>query len=258
MKKQSIASLRQLFKAGRFTEELVTELRQDERKGIQQLLNQYDRENRKNEERRRKFMEMTKFEKKAYQRGKRYVAGVDEVGRGPLAGPVVAAAVILPENFQLMGLDDSKQLTEEEKNEFYNIIREQAISYSVEMVESTLVDTMNILGATKFAMKQAVQHLDQTPDHVLVDAVQIEGLTQSQETIIKGDERSVSIAAASILAKVERDRLMRELHHAYPAYGFNSNMGYGTKYHIEQLKKHGITPHHRKSFAPVRKVISSS
>src|SRR5699024_10436985 len=165
----------------------------------------------------------------SYQRGKRYVAGVDEVGRGPLAGPVVAAAVILPENFQLMGLNDSKQLTEEEKNEFYNIIREQAISYSVEMVESTLVDTMNILGATKFAMKQAVQHLDQTPDHVLVDAVQIEGLTQSQETIIKGDERSVSIAAASILAKVERDRLMRELHHAYPVYGFNSNMGYGTK-----------------------------
>jgi len=257
MKKQSIASLKQRFKEGKLSEELVTELRKDERKGVQQLVTQYDRQQLKIEKKKRKFIEMTVFERKAYNQGFQYVAGVDEVGRGPLAGPVVAAAVILPEGFQLPGLNDSKQLKEKERNDFSNIIKEEAISYSVAMIESKMIDTMNILKATEKAMKQSVQQLDKKPDHVLVDAVQIEGLPYSQESIIKGDERSVSIAAASILAKVERDRFMRELHHRYPVYGFNSNMGYGTKYHIEQLREHGIIPHHRKSFAPVRKIISS-
>jgi len=255
MAKQSIAMLKRLFQSGDISEEILIELKQDERKGVRQLIERYEKQKRKEKALRQQFIEMTRYEKRAYDNGAQYVAGVDEVGRGPLAGPVVAAAVILPQDFELLGLNDSKQLNEATRNEFFNIIKEKAICYAISAVESQTIDDMNIYEATKLAMRRSIQQLDRKPDHVLIDAVDLNGISCSQEAVIKGDTKSISIAAASVLAKVTRDHLMKEIHKAYPMYGFNSNMGYGTKYHIEQLKMRGATEYHRKSFAPVREFL---
>lgn len=255
MEKQSIAALKKLFQSGQWTDELVHSLRMDDRKGVQQLLRQHDKKMQKIKEQEEQFLQMTVFEKKAYASGVQYVAGIDEAGRGPLAGPVVVAAVILPEDFKLLGLNDSKQLNESTRNRFSEIIKEEALSYAIVSVDSQTIDRMNIFEATKLAMKQAIRQLQIEPEHILIDAVRLEGIPYSQETIIKGDAKSISIAAASILAKVERDRYMKDLHQQYPMYGFDTHMGYGTKQHLEQLKIHGATPHHRRSFSPVQQVV---
>lgn len=257
MDKKSIAELKQLFKAGTVNEALVANLRMDERKGVQQLVERYDREKQKQRELERKFQEMCWFEQQGYGKGHRFIAGMDEAGRGPLAGPVVAATVILPRDIMLPGLDDSKQLNETTRLSLFDRIKEQAVSYGISIVSNQLIDKLNIFAATKRAMYEAIHQLDPVPDHILIDAVTLDKLPCSSESIVKGDQKSVSIAAASILAKVTRDHIMKKIDTEFPHYGFASNMGYGTKHHISMLGQHGISPYHRKSYAPVRNAQTS-
>ena len=195
-----------------------------------------------------KLIEMKSFERVLWDAGKKYVAGVDEVGRGPLAGPVVTAAVILPEDFDILGVDDSKKLSAKKREELYDLIMEKAVAVSIGRREPEVIDKINILEATKAAMIDAVMGLSVKPDHVLIDAVKLTELDIDQTSIIKGDARSVSIAAASIIAKVTRDREMVEMDEKYPGYAFASNKGYGTKAHYEGLALLGPCPIHRRSF----------
>jgi ribonuclease HII len=230
---------------------LLRKLKKDNRKGVQKIIEQYnqDLQNRKMEQ--EEFSNLTVFEHKLFMQGYSAIAGIDEVGRGPLAGPVVAAAVILPQDFYLAGLNDSKKLSEVKRNEFYEVIREKADSVGIGMIEAEEIDTINIYEATKKAMNQAIANLRKNPDYLLIDAMKL-NTPYPQESIIKGDSKSVSIAAASIIAKVTRDKLMKEYALIYPEYGFDQNAGYGTKRHLDGLGQYGATPIHRKSFAPVR------
>ena len=177
-----------------------------------------------------------------------YICGIDEVGRGPLAGPVVAGAVILPKDCQILYLNDSKQLSEKKREELYDVIMEQAVATGLGYVSPERIDEINILQATYEAMREAIANLSVAPDLLLNDAVTIPGVSIKQVPIIKGDAKSVSIAAASIIAKVTRDRLMVQYDSVFPEYGFASNKGYGAAMHLEALKKYGPTPIHRKSF----------
>ena len=195
-----------------------------------------------------RLAEMLSFERELWGAGKDFIAGVDEVGRGPLAGPVVTAAVILPKDFSLLGVDDSKKLSPKRREELFEQIREAAVCWAIGRREPDRIDEINILEATKEAMLDAIRALPVKPDHVLIDAVRLPGLEMPQTSIIKGDARSVSIAAASILAKVTRDREMVEMAEVYPGYAFESNKGYGTAAHYEGLKALGPCPIHRKTF----------
>ena len=177
-----------------------------------------------------------------------YVAGIDEAGRGPLAGPVVAAAVILPKDIFLPFLNDSKKVTEKRRDVLFDEIKQNAIAYGIGIASNTLIDEINILQATYEAMREAINSLEKTPDVLLVDAVHIPDINIKQVGIVKGDAKSVNIAAASILAKVTRDRIMVEYDKIYPEYGFASNKGYGTATHIAALKEVGPCAIHRKSF----------
>lgn len=255
MDKKSIAVLKELFKAGELNEALIANLKRDERKGVQSLIKSYEKQLLKEKVLAEKFIEMSQYEQKCFANGSQYIAGIDEAGRGPLAGPVVAAAVILPAGFKLLGLDDSKQLNEATRNKFFSLIKEQAVSYGISIIDSQKIDEINIYEATKLAMRSAINQLNPKPDHVLIDAVDLNGLPCTHEAITKGDMKSISIAAASILAKVTRDRIMKKIHNEYPVYDFASNMGYGTKHHMNTLTKNGASPYHRKSFAPVRGVV---
>jgi len=192
--------------------------------------------------------EMLKYEKQLWNSGCEYIAGVDEVGRGPLAGPVVTAAVILPKDFKLLGVDDSKKLSPKKRDELFDQIKEAAVAWSIGRREADRIDEINILEATKEAMVDAVKGLSIRPGHVLIDAVKLKALDIPQTSIIKGDATSVSIAAASIIAKVTRDREMVEMSKIYTGYAFESNKGYGTKAHYEGLKNFGPCPLHRKTF----------
>ena len=192
---------------------------------------------------------MLTHERRLWDSGRSYIAGVDEVGRGPLAGPVVAAAVILPRDFDVLGIDDSKKLSPKKREELFEVIKEKALAWAVGWVGPERIDEINILEATKEAMKQAVQGLSLPPDHVLIDGnFTVRALALPQTAIVKGDANSTSIAAASILAKVTRDRYMEEMDLVYPGYAFASNKGYGTKAHYDGLKAQGPTPIHRKTF----------
>ncbi|MFD1850399.1 ribonuclease HII [Oceanobacillus bengalensis] len=255
MEKLSISVIKQLIKDGEVKEEQIEQLKKDERKGVQKIMKSYEKQIQKERELEKNYLEMCVYENKAYNRGAKFVAGIDEAGRGPLAGPVVACAVILPPDFRLIGLNDSKQLNERVREKFYTIIKERALSYGIGIVDSKTIDEINIFEATKLAMRQAVMQLKPQPDHLLIDAVELTSLPCTSESIIKGDAKSISIAAASVLAKVTRDHIMREIHNEYPAFDFASNMGYGTKHHMDTLLESGATPYHRKSFAPVRNVI---
>ena len=195
-----------------------------------------------------RLVEMKKYEDALHAQGVQYVAGVDEVGRGPLAGPVVTAAVILPADFDVLGVDDSKKLSEKKREELFDIIREKAICYAIGMADEKRIDEINILEATKEAMGKAILDLEIQPEHILIDALTLKDVDIPQTGIVKGDATSVSIAAASILAKVTRDRMMVEYEETYPGYGFAQNKGYGTKAHYEGLDQLGITPIHRRSF----------
>lgn len=188
------------------------------------------------------------FEEKAWQNGYSAVCGVDEAGRGPLAGPVCAAAVILPAGIVIDGLNDSKKLTEKKREALFDVITENAISWSVSLVDETVIDEINILQATYRAMQQAVEGLPRPADFVYVDGNRSEGLTLPHECVVSGDARIPSIAAASIIAKVTRDRLMRDFAVRYPVYGFEKHKGYGSRAHYAALLEHGPCPIHRRTF----------
>lgn len=252
---KTIPMIKKIIDAGNIDKKLIDSLKNDQRKGVQQLWKSYEKKRRKQQQLEKQYEKMCHYERLHYKNGLINIAGIDEAGRGPLAGPVVAAAVILPEEFQLLGLTDSKQLNERERNEFYKIIKEKSVCYNIAIVDNKEIDQINILEATKKAMRSALATLTVSIDHVLIDAVNLDPLPYSSDIIVKGDEKSVTIAAASILAKVTRDQLMEKIHNKYPMYHFDSNKGYGTKMHLESLRKYGITPYHRKSFAPVQKAM---
>lgn len=207
---------------------------------------------KREEKLRSKFIEMTRIENELFGAGFKYIGGVDEVGRGPLAGPVVAACVILPRDFAVLGVDDSKKLSEKRREELALLIKDSALAYGIGMEDEKVIDDINILNATKQAMKRAVEEascmLADRIDYLLFDAMTIDEIDIPQRSIVKGDSKSVSIAAASIMAKVTRDHMMIEYDSIYPGYSFASNKGYGTKAHYEGIKELGICPIHRKTF----------
>lgn len=235
-------------------DEFIKNCKQDTRKGVQTLLQRWLKKMNDQEEKNALFHEMMKYENQLYEKGITYIAGVDEVGRGPLAGPVVAAAVILPKNFYLPGLNDSKKLSEAKREEFYTVISKEAISIGLGIIPAKTIDEVNIYQATKIAMKKALLQLKVKPEHLLVDAMEIP-IEIPQTSIIKGDAKSISIAASSIIAKVTRDQLMKRLATEFPQYGFDKHMGYGTSFHLEAIKKYGILNEHRKSFSPIKEML---
>lgn len=191
------------------------------------------------------------YEDELEKKGIKYIAGVDEVGRGPLVGPVVTACVILPPGYTLEGLTDSKKLSLKKREMYFDIIMKDALSVSVGMKSEDVIDDVNIYEATKLAMYEAINNSKIKPEHVLIDAMKLEELDIPSTSIIKGDLKSITIAAASVIAKVTRDRMLVELDKKYPEYGFAKNAGYGTKQHIEAIEKYGIIKEHRKTFKPV-------
>ena len=190
------------------------------------------------------------YEKELIDKGVKLIGGIDEVGRGPLVGPVVAACVILPLNYKLEGLTDSKKLTEQKREKFYDILIHDAISYGIGIIDEKKIDEVNIYEATKLAMYEAIKKCHIKPEHVLIDAMKLD-LDIPSTSIIKGDAKSLSIAAASVIAKVTRDRMLIELDEKYPMYDFKHNKGYPTKKHLEAINKYGIIDEHRRSYAPV-------
>ncbi len=236
------------------TEEELAWLQNDSRAGVKKLAARYVREQQLRQKEQARLEQMWHYEKQCRKQGLKRIAGIDEAGRGPLAGPVVAAAVILPEQFQAKGLNDSKQLTVQERQKLKEHIEAEALAIGIGMVHADEIDSCNILQATYQAMRIAVSQLVPTPEIVLVDAVTIPNLTIPQQGIIKGDSLSHSIAAASVIAKTTRDEWMGNIARKYPMYGFDRNMGYGTPEHLKALNEYGPSPIHRHSFAPVRSV----
>lgn len=220
----------------------------DSRKGVQNLLTSFRKKYDKHLQELARLEEILTYERGCWEAGYELVAGIDEVGRGPLAGPVVAAAVILPKECKIEGVNDSKKLSAKKREELYDIILEKALSYGIGIVSNERIDEINILQATYEAMRDALSQLSPKADYILADAVTIPRVSTPQRGIIKGDAKSMSIGAASIVAKVYRDRLMEAFEEVYPGYGFGANKGYGSAEHIEGIKKLGITPIHRKTF----------
>ena len=218
----------------------------DERSGVKKLVEQAKKRLQKLEEERKRIWNLQEYERKYSEYG--YICGIDEVGRGPLAGPVVAGAVILPKDCDILYINDSKKLTAAKREELYDEIMEKAVATGIGMVPPQRIDEINILQATYEAMREAISKLNPSPDILLNDAVTIPEVTIPQVPIIKGDAKSISIGAASIIAKVTRDRLMVEYDQILPEYGFASNKGYGSAEHIAALKKYGASPIHRRSF----------
>ena len=252
MNRMTIAEIkRQLATITDPTAALISELKGDPRKGVQQALKQWQHRLKARQAALQAFHQRFKFENYYWEHGCRYVAGMDEVGRGPLAGPVVTCAVILDSSFDLVGVTDSKQLTRHEREELYLQIVNEAVEVSIAVNDCEKIDQLNIYAATQDAMMRSVRSLNHRPDHLIVDAVPLPELAVPQTTLIKGDQKSISVAAASIVAKEYRDHLMRDYDRVYPGYGFAENMGYGTKQHLEGLRKLGACPIHRRSFSPV-------
>ena len=202
-------------------------------------------------------VDLLHYEKELYQKGYKFIAGTDEVGRGPLVGPVVAASVILPQNYQLEGLTDSKKLSEKKRDIFYDIIMNDAISVGVGVVSEEIIDEINILEASRLAMNKSLNNLNVKPDYILSDAMKLERDVPVLP-IIHGDASSITIAAASVIAKVTRDRLMVEFGEKYPEYEFANHKGYPTKRHIELVKKYGVLKEYRKTFKPISEMIKES
>lgn len=230
---------------------IFKELAADERSGVQAAIKKRQREIQADLAEDKRLETMLTYERELYATGLELIAGIDEVGRGPLAGPVVAAAVILPKNCKIKGLNDSKKIPKKKHGQIYQQVMEQATAVGLGFQSNEIIDQVNIYQATKLAMTEAVAKLDQQPQHLLIDAMELD-LEISQTSIIKGDANSLSIAAASIVAKVTRDRLMADYDKQYPGYDLAHNAGYGTKSHLEGLKKLGVCPIHRRSFEPVK------
>ncbi|KMJ58621.1 ribonuclease H [Bacillus sp. LL01] len=255
MEKKSIKDIeRMLAEIESENDPFILSIKEDKRKGVQTLLKRWGKRRLEQHQLLEQFKEMQKYERSLWTRGCQLIAGIDEVGRGPLAGPVVAAAVILPEDFHLPGLTDSKKLSPLKRKHFLHYIKEHAISFGIGVVDSKRIDQINIYEATKFAMVEAVKNLHHTPDHLLIDAMKLD-LPIEQTSIIKGDSTSISIAAASVLAKETRDTYMKNLAREFPHYGFDKNMGYGTQEHLIALQEVGVTREHRQSFSPVKEMV---
>lgn len=230
---------------------LFEELILDGRAGVQAAISKRKRELQKQVDEDLRLEKMLAYEKELYAQGIELIAGVDEVGRGPLAGPVVAAAVILPKGCKIPGLNDSKKIPKAKHKEIYEDVLQNAIAIGVGVKDNHVIDQVNIYEATKLAMMEAIGQLEPQPQHLLIDAMKLD-LPISQTSIIKGDANSLSIAAASIVAKVTRDQMMEEFDKEYPGYDFAQNAGYGTAKHLAGLDKLGVTPIHRRSFEPVK------
>ncbi len=231
-----------------------TNLLQEKRSGVIALLERIHRKRSLVEQQEQLWQEMSMNERRLYNQGIGLIAGVDEVGRGPLAGPIVSAAVILPDDFYLPGLNDSKQLSKQMRESYNQIIREKAIAIGIAIISTEMIDQINILQATYKAMDAAIEQLTPAPDYLLVDALSLQTNIR-QEAIIGGDHKSVSIAAASVIAKVTRDHIMSKIATEYPQYGFDRHMGYGTKEHLEAIARYGVTEHHRRTFAGVKEWV---
>lgn len=245
---KKINEIKQEFQAADITllPELIDSFKEDERSGVKAVVDKYKKVLQKLDDEKKRIELMKKYE---YEYGDcEFICGIDEVGRGPLAGPVVAGAVILPRDCDILYLNDSKKLSEGKREELYDIIMEKAVAAGIGMVGPDIIDEINILQATYEAMRIAIKNLTVLPDILLNDAVTIPCVDIRQIPIIKGDAKSVSIAAASIIAKVTRDRLMKEYDTIMPEYGFADNKGYGSQRHIEALKEYGASPIHRKTF----------
>lgn len=230
---------------------LFEELILDGRAGVQAAISKRKRELQKQVDEDLRLEKMLAYEKELYAQGIDLIAGVDEVGRGPLAGPVVAAAVILPKACKIPGLNDSKKIPKSKHKEIYEAVLQNAISIGIGVKDNHVIDQVNIYEATKLAMMEAIGQLDPQPQHLLIDAMKLD-LPIPQTSIIKGDANSLSIAAASIVAKVTRDQMMEEFDREYPGYDFAQNAGYGTAKHLAGLDKLGVTPIHRRSFEPIK------
>ena len=250
--KYTISHIKELLSSIHSMEDpMFQQLSLDMRKGVQTALKSCQKRIEKEQKRAEHFIEMQYYERLAYKEGASFIAGVDEVGRGPLAGPVVAAAVILPKNIEDLGFDDSKKLSASKREEIYRLIQEKAIAIGIGIVDADIIDQVNIYQASRLAMQQAVSELKIQPDYLLIDAMKID-VNTPQIGIIKGDTKSISIAAASIVAKQVRDQMMQEFDELYPGYDFSNNAGYGTPKHLEGLKSKRICPIHRKTFAPIK------
>ena len=230
---------------------LFEELILDGRAGVKAAISKRKRELQKQVDEDLRLEKMLAYEKELYTQGIQLIAGVDEVGRGPLAGPVVAAAVILPENCKIPGLNDSKKIPKSKHKEIYEAVLQNAIAIGIGIKDNQVIDQVNIYEATKLAMMEAIGQLEPQPQHLLIDAMKLD-LPIPQTSIIKGDANSLSIAAASIVAKVTRDQMMEEFDREYPGYDFAQNAGYGTAKHLAGLEQLGVTPIHRRSFEPVK------
>ena len=230
---------------------LFEELILDGRAGVQAAISKRKRELQKQVDEDLRLEKMLAYEKELYAQGIDLIAGVDEVGRGPLAGPVVAAAVILPKACKIPGLNDSKKIPKSKHKEIYEAVLQNAIAIGIGVKDNQVIDQVNIYEATKLAMMEAIGQLDPQPQHLLIDAMKLD-LPIPQTSIIKGDANSLSIAAASIVAKVTRDQMMEEFDREYPGYDFAQNAGYGTAKHLAGLDKLGVTPIHRRSFEPIK------
>ena len=248
----TIKEIESIFLHGNVTDDFIEGCRSDSRKSVQTILRRYERAQKEHE----RLHAMYTYERAAIEAGHLIVAGVDEAGRGPLAGPVAVAAVVLPMECHLSRLNDSKKLSYAVREELFAQITEQALSYHISLIDAETIDRMNILQATRMGMYEAIAALAPAPDEVLIDAVELPKLSMSSKSIIKGDAKSASIAAASILAKVTRDHLMEQYDTEYPHYGFAKHKGYGTQEHIDAIHKYGDCPIHRKSFEPIRSMLN--
>lgn len=247
----TIKELEAALAAPEVSEEFLAACREDPRKAAARLVRRYEKAQAEHA----RLLKMYAYEHEAWARGYEIVAGVDEAGRGPLAGPVSVAAVILPHDLCLPKLNDSKKLSAKVRAELFDEIQEKAIAVGTALIDAQTIDRVNIYQATINGMYEAIFSLQPEPQEVLIDAVPLENLPMASQSIIKGDAKSASIAAASIIAKVTRDRLMDEYDKIYPEYGFAQHKGYGTAQHIEALKKYGPCPIHRRSFEPVRSLV---
>ena len=245
--KEQLAQIQQL------NDPLFDELEKDDRSGVIQAVAKRKREIQKCLEEDARLEGMLAYEKELYGKGIQLIAGVDEVGRGPLAGPVVAAAVILPQACKISGLNDSKKIPKSKHKKIYEAVLKNAIAVGIGVKDNQVIDQVNIYEATRLAMIEAIGQLDPKPQHLLIDAMKLD-LPISQTSIIKGDANSLSIAAASIVAKVTRDQMMETYDQEYPGYDFAQNAGYGTAKHLAGLQKLGITPIHRRSFEPIKSI----
>ena len=247
----TIKELEAALAAPEVSEEFLAACREDPRKAAARLVRRYEKAQAEHA----RLLKMYAYEHEAWARGHEIVAVVDEAGRGPLAGPVSVAAVILPHDLCLPKLNDSKKLSAKVREELFDEIQEKAIAVGTALIDAQTIDRVNIYQATINGMYEAIFSLQPEPQEVLIDAVPLENLPMASQSIIKGDAKSASIAAASIIAKVTRDRLMDEYDKIYPEYGFAQHKGYGTAQHIEALKKYGPCPIHRRSFEPVRSLV---